>query len=183
MKMAAGIDNGPVVAQVKVPLSAQDTTGLLTEKLSQVSARLLEDVVGRWVRGELAPRPQDETLATYCHPLRKADSEIEWQQSASAIWRKVRAFSPRPGCFTWWQGKRLKILEVLPLPGIAGEVGKVREVKVEDITGSPKDAIGVGTGAGVLAVLKVQLEGKQAVSAAEFLRGQRQLVGAVLGAR
>jgi methionyl-tRNA formyltransferase len=179
MQMAAGVDNGPVVAQVRVPVSGQDNTGLMTEKLSLVSARLIQDVLVRWVRGEFTPRPQDEALATYTQPLRKEEGEIDWQQPAAAIWRKVRAFNPRPGCFTWWQGKRLKILEVMPLPGTS-EAGKVGAVKVEDITGFTKEAIGVGTGEGVLAVMKVQLEGKQAVSAAEFLRGQRQLVGAVL---
>ena len=180
MQMAAGVDNGPVVVQAKVPVSPQDNTGLLTEKLSLVSARLLQDVLVRWMQGEFAPRPQDDALATYCQPLRKEEGEIDWRQPAVAIWRKVRAFNPRPGCFTWWKGKRLKVIEAMPLPEIPSPAGTVNAMMVEDLTGRTQEVMVVGTASGTLALLRVQLEGKQAVSAAEFLRGQRQIAGVVL---
>jgi len=85
----------------------------------------------------------------------------------------VRAFHPWPGCYTKWRGKLIKIIEAEPLSQEADAVtGRVVVL--------PGDGLGVSTGAGVLRLLVVQLEGKRVMTAGEFLRGQRQFVGAVL---
>jgi methionyl-tRNA formyltransferase len=85
----------------------------------------------------------------------------------------VRAFYPWPGCFTRWRGKTLKIIEAAPLTAVTP--AKAGEVVVLDSGG-----FGIGSGDGVLDILRVQLAGKQALSATEFLRGQRDFIGAVL---
>ena len=178
MLMDRGLDTGPVLARAQIPISAQDTTGSLTAKLSLIAAQLLLEVLPRWSRGELAPQPQSEAEATYSGPISKEKGEVDWRLSAVGIWRQVRALQPWPGCYTRWQGRQLKIIEAVPLPAIrALEVGQV--VALTSATES-KGAFGVSTGEGILGVLKVQLEGKRAMSAAEFLRGQRQFIGAIL---
>jgi len=175
MLMDSGLDTGPVLARAPISISPQDTTGSLTGKLSLTAAHLIQEVLIRWSRGEVTPQPQNEAEATYSQPITKEDGEIDWQLSAVDIWRRVRAFQPWPGCFTGWQGKRLEIIEAVPLPGEGDfEVGQVVALS------KGRAAFGVGTGDGVLGVLKVQLEGKRAMPAAEFLRGQRQFIGAVL---
>jgi len=175
MLMDKGLDTGPVLARAQIPISRQDTTGSLTDKLSLIAARLLLEVLPRWLRGELTPQPQNEAEATYSASISKGDGEIDWRLSAVEIWRRVRAFHPWPGCFTHWRGKQLKIFEAVPLPEErTAEVGQV--VAIE----GAEAVFGVGTGDGILGVLKVQLEGKKAMSAKEFLRGQRQFIGAVL---
>ena len=89
----------------------------------------------------------------------------------------MRAFQPWPGCYTRWQGKQLKIIAAVPLPEeTSPEVGQVVALNLAN----KGLAFGIGTGQGVLGVLRVQLEGKQALSATEFLRGRRQLIGALL---
>ena len=177
MLMDRGLDSGPVLAQAQISISPQDTTGSLTAKLSQVAAWLLQEVLVRWTKGELSPQPQNEDEATYCRSIAKAEGEIDWRLSARDIWRRVRAFQPWPGCFTRWQGRQLKIIEAVPLPEETGlEAGRVVA-----LTPAGDGAVfGVSTGDGVLGVLRVQAEGKQAMSAAEFLRGQRQFIGAIL---
>jgi len=91
----------------------------------------------------------------------------------------VRAFYPWPGCYTRWQGKQLEIIEAVPLPEAGTpEAGQV--VALSPVAGESKASFGVCTGDGILGVLAVQLEGKRAMSAAEFLRGQRQFIGAIL---
>jgi methionyl-tRNA formyltransferase len=175
MLMDRGLDSGPVLARASISISGQDTTGSLSDKLSLIGAQMLLDVLPRWLRGELTPQPQSEAEATYSAPISKGEGEIGWHLPAVEIWRRVRAFNPWPGCFTRWQGRRLEIIEAVPLPGEkAPGIGQVVAVEGAEV------AFGVGTGDGVLGVLRVQLEGKQAMSAAEFLRGQRQFVGAVL---
>ncbi len=175
MLMDRGLDTGPVLAQAQVPISAQDTTGSLTAKLSLIGAQLLVEILPRWTRGEIVPRPQNEAEASYTGTLSKREGAIDWRLPAVVIWRRVRAFHPWPGCFTKWQGKQLKIIAAVSLPGEASlEAGRVVALNKEGV------AFGVNTGEGILGILKVQLEGKRTMSSAEFLRGQRQLIGAVL---
>jgi len=102
MLMDAGLDTGPVLARAQIPVSGRDTTGSLTAKLSLISAQLLLEVLPRWSRGELTPQPQDEAKATYCSPISKEESEIDWHLPAMDIWRRLRAFQPWPGCYTTW---------------------------------------------------------------------------------
>ncbi len=175
MLMEKGLDTGPVLARAQISISARDTTGSLTAKLSLIAAQLLQEVLPCWSRGELAPQPQDEAEATYCGTITKEEGEIDWHLSAVDIWRRVRAFHPWPGCYTRWQGRQLKIIEAVPLPGErALEVGQVVALNKGGAV------LGVNTGDGVLGILRVQVEGKRAMSADEFLRGQRQFIGAIL---
>ncbi len=173
MLMDEGLDSGPVLARAQIPISAQDNTGSLTAKLSLIGASLLGEVLLFWSRGELTPQPQDEAEASFCSAITKEEGEIDWRLSAVDIWRRVRAFNPWPGCYTRWQGKSLKIIEAVPL---AGE----RTFRVGEVVALSKAGFGVATGDGILGVLRVQLEGRQVLSAADFLRGQRDFMGAVL---
>jgi methionyl-tRNA formyltransferase len=179
MLMDKGLDTGPILARAQISILAPDTTGSLTTKLSWLGARLLLEVLSYWLRGELTPQLQSEAEASYCGPITKEEGEIDWRLSAIDIWRRVRAFNPWPGCYTRWRGRRLKIIEVVPLPEERTfKVGQV--VALTSVPEGSKAGFGVGTGDGVLGVSRVQLEGKQVLSAAEFLRGQREFKGAVL---
>jgi len=175
MLMDKGLDTGPILARAQIPISAQDTTGSLTAKLSLLAAQLLLEVLPCWSRGELTPQPQDEAEATHSSVLAKQDGEIGWQLPAVDIWRRVRAFHPWPGCYTRWQGRQLRIIEAVPLPAARTfELGQVVALNKEGAV------FGVNTGDGILGILRIQLEGKRTMPAAEFLRGQRQFIGAIL---
>ena len=178
MLMDRGLDTGPVLARAQIPISAQETTGSLTAKLSLIAAQLLLEVLPRWSRGELTPQPQSEAEVTYSGSISKEDGELDWRLPAVDIWRRVRAFQPWPECYTGWQGRQLKIIEAVPLP--AEKTPEVGQVVALTASLEAKAAFGVSTGEGILGVLKVQLEGKRVMSAAEFLRGQRQFIGAIL---
>jgi methionyl-tRNA formyltransferase len=178
MLMDSGLDTGPVLDTVRVPVLNQDTTGSLAAKLSLAAARLLLEVLPRWSNGELTPQPQDEAGATYSRLISRKEGKIDWRLPAIDIWRRVRAFQPWPGCYTEWRGKDLKIIEAVPLPVEETlDVGRVLALRPGI---NLEAAFGVFTGEGILGVSKVQLEGKRAMSAAEFLRGQRQFIGAIL---
>jgi methionyl-tRNA formyltransferase len=173
MLLDAGTDTGPVLARAAVPVAPGDSTGSLTYKLARVGAPLLLHVMSAWGRGGIEARPQDEREASYCRKMSKADGEIDWSLPAVDIWRRVRAFDPWPGAVTTWRGRQLRIVEAVPLPAAAGPApGQVIDLG--------DGGIGVGTGVGVLGLRTVQLEGKRAMSGADFARGQRQVVGAVL---
>jgi methionyl-tRNA formyltransferase len=166
------LDTGPVLARAAVPILPRDTTGSLTDKLSIIGAGLLLEALTGWLRGEIEPQPQDEAEATYFSQIKKGDGEIDWNIPAPGIWRRVRAFQPWPGSYTVWRGKQLKIIEAEAMQGKEDEKGKVLPL--------PDGGIGIAAGEGVLRVLRLQIEGRKAMSAAEFLRGQKDFVGAVL---
>ena len=176
MLLDKGVDTGPVLANVHVPVLPQDTAGTLLEKLSRTGAQLLLDTLPKWFHREIKPQPQNNAEASYTKMLTKEAGEIDWKLPAVQIWQKVRAYQPWPGCYTRYQGKQLKILEVMPLVGGENqEPGCVVAVK------DSSAAFGVITGDGILGVVKLQLEGKKVVTAREFLNGQRQFIGVVLG--
>ena len=177
MLMDTGLDTGPALARVQIPIADWDTTGSLTTRLSLVAAHLLGEVLTTWPQGEISPRPQDEAAASFSGTVTKADGEIDWGQPALVIWRQVRALQPWPGGYTWRRGKMLKIIEARPRPH--SKKAKIGEVLALPSSGEGA-AFAIATGDGILGIIKVQLEGKRVMSSAEFLRGQRQFIGAVL---
>jgi len=176
MLMDEGMDTGPVLSQFVVGVEPDDTTGSLTARLARAGARLLNETIPLWLDGSLVPQPQDESQATYTAPISKRDGAIDWHLPASVIERRVRAFNPWPGCYTRWRGRLLRIHEAVSLHKEGAALpGRVKEME----PGQPA-IVGVETGEGIIGLLSVQLEGKRAMSAAEFLRGQRDIVGGLL---
>lgn len=176
MLLDEGMDSGPILAQEEHALLPQDTVETLTGRLFREGAKLLVKNLPLYARGDLVPRPQEEALATYARKLTKEDGAIRWELSAERLWREVRAYSPWPGSYTYWQGKLLKVLDAVPLPGgAASPPGKV--VLLE--TDAPA-TIGVVTGDGILGLKRVQLEGKRDVDARDFLQGHEGFQGSVL---
>lgn len=172
MIVTSKLDAGPVLARAAISISPHDNTGTLTEKLGAVGASLLLEALTCWLRGETEAYEQDDSQATYFSQLQKEAGEIDWKLPALTIWRQVRAYNPWPGCYTTWRGKQLKIIETEALP----EENATGIGRVTDLPGR-KEWLGIGTGEGILRVLKLQLQGRRAVSAADFLRGQRDFLG------
>ena len=174
MRLNEGLDTGPLLAQADLAIAPEDTTASLGEKLAVLGAELLIGTLPGWIGGEIQAQPQDDALASYCQRLSKADGELDWTQTAQHLDRQVRAFSPWPGAYTTWQGQRLKVLRTRPRPEWLGEAGPGEVVELPD-------GVGVVTGQGLLELLEVQLAGKKPMAAGPFIRGQRLIVGEVLG--
>lgn len=177
MLLDAGIDTGPMLLQKSIPIAEDDTTGSLTAKLAELGAQALLETLPDWIVGTIAPQPQGESPTPYTHMLRKEDGAINWHAPAEVLWRQVRAYSPWPGAYTSWRGKMLKI--VAAHPDIASSDARPGVVLVRKAQGQQQLAI--GTGEGLLVIERLQLEGKKALSADEFLRGYPQIAGEKLG--
>jgi methionyl-tRNA formyltransferase len=166
------VDAGPVITRAQVLVRDDDTTETLSHRLSFISAQMLVDVLPSLSRGEIRPQPQDASLSNYFKPIAKEAGEIDWKLPAVELWRQVRAYQPWPGSFTLFNGKVLKILEAWPVPcETHADIGTVAALG---------KGCGVVTGSGILELRRLQIEGKQALSAEEFIRGQREFVGSVL---
>jgi methionyl-tRNA formyltransferase len=175
MKMDAGLDTGPIIAWQAIPISPDDTTGTLTAKLSHVGAEILIKTLPAWLNGSISPVPQDDAHATVTRLVKKEDGLIDWSKSALEIARAVRAYNPWPSAYTFWRGVTLKVLKAES----RGEQKEFNELAgtVSRLNGD----VGVTTGDGVLILREVQLAGKRAMTIEEFVRGQREFVGARLG--
>jgi methionyl-tRNA formyltransferase len=175
MLMDEGMDTGPILAQARIAIQPEDTAQSLGEKLAHLGANLLMETLTRWLRGEIEPQSQEEGQATYSQLIRKEDGLVDWSLPTTEIERRVRAYTPWPSVYTFWQGKLLKILRARPLVAWSGRAkpGEVIELP---------QGIAVATGKGALLLKEVQLAGRRAMGAEEFARGQRDFTGSMLGA-
>ncbi|CAB3392688.1 methionyl-tRNA formyltransferase [Kyrpidia spormannii] len=175
MKMVQALDAGPIVDQVELAVGEEDDAGTLTERLADLGARLLVDVLPRWLAGEIEPREQDESLATYAPPLCREDEKIDWSQAALAIHNRIRALRPWSGGYTLHRGKVLKIWRTT-VEARTGGFGAPGEILAVDRSG-----VLVAAGAGALWLHQVQPEGKNRMEAEAWARGRRIETGESLG--
>ena len=179
MLIDAGVDTGPTLLKRSIPIAEDDTTGSLTLKLAELGARALLEVLPLWVQGKITPQPQDEQLASYTRMLRKEDGEIDWNRPAAELARAVRAYTPWPSAYTYWRGRLLKIISAHAVGLEPGEEVKPGTVSLRKENG--EQVLSVVTGNGLLVVDNLQLEGRKAMSAGEFVRGYPHILGDVLG--
>lgn len=158
MQMEAGLDTGPVLLREATPIGAEETTGQLHDRLSQMGARLIVDALARL--DDLVPSVQPEAGVTYAAKIDKAEAAVDWTRPATQVDRLIRGLSPFPGAWTLHDGQRIKLLGARLADG-AGAPGEVLD-----------DALTVACGTGAVQLLRLQRAGRGAQDAAEFLRGQ-----------
>ncbi|MBO0799117.1 MAG: methionyl-tRNA formyltransferase [Blastocatellia bacterium] len=168
MKMDAGLDTGPILTQRATAIGNQETAAALTLRLAEIGATLLSETLSKL--DEITPITQNDLEATLAPVLKREDGEVNWEMSAQEIYNRLRGFTPFPGCYTSFNGRRLEIIgaEVgtgVPRPAEIGP-GVVLDVSKEGIT----VACGEGT---ILQITEVQPEGKRAMSVRDFLNGAK----------
>ena len=173
MQMDVGLDTGPMLLARAVPIGMRETAASLHDRLAELGADALLEALDQIAQGTATPRAQPADGVTYAAKIRKEEAPIDWSRSAAELDRQIRAFDPWPIAQTQWNGQQLRVWQAVPADSAApGSPGNVLATSAEGID--------VGTGEGVLRLTRVQLAGRKAVSAAEFLRAHR-LDGAVLG--
>ncbi|MDP4007351.1 MAG: methionyl-tRNA formyltransferase [bacterium] len=173
--MDEDIDHGPILAQREFAEHIGEMTQEeLKEKLADVGGDLLVEAVFKWLKGDIAPQPQNHGLATFTKKMSKEDGKIDWKGEALYIARQIRAFNPWPGTFTFWNSRLLKILKasIVDSPGYDSFApGSMFSLKGKPV---------VATGNGALMLERIQLEGKNPVSARDFLLGHKDFIEAKL---
>lgn len=169
----AGMDTGPIIDRVEVPIGADETAGSLLDRLAAIGAPILVDSVRSLVAGtEL--RPQDHERATLAPKITPDDVAIDWSQPAGRIRDLVRSANPAPGAHTTFDGRRLKVWRMRAMKGEHGAPGEILS------TGPTGIAVAAGDGAVLLE--EVQPEGKARMDARAFANGYHPEVGSRLGA-
>jgi len=172
MQMEKGLDTGPVYLIRRLPLAADETGGSLHDKLSVLGAEALLQALPGIADGSLPAVAQENHLSTYARKLEKQEAVIDWTKPAQEIERQVRAFNPWPVAYTPYENANLRIWEAHALDGAAATAGTVMA--------AGREGIDVATGSGLLRITHLQMPGKRAMSAADFINSQ-QIQGIILG--
>ena len=167
MQMEAGLDTGPVLLREATPIGAEETTGDLHDRLSQIGARCIVEALARL--DILTPEPQPEDGVTYAAKIDKSEARIDWTRAAVDVDRQIRGLSPFPGGWTQVQGERIKLLASRLAEG-QGAPGEVLD-----------DALTVACGTGAVQVSRLQRAGRGAQLADEVLRGWALPAGTIMG--
>jgi methionyl-tRNA formyltransferase len=174
IKMDKNLDTGPILRQISLDIKPDDTTGALHDKLAALGSAFLVKTVKRYLAGKITPRPQDAQKASYVKTLSKSDGLIDWSKPAQDLERFIRAMWPWPGAWTWWRGKQLKVTSVQSQPL---EINSYKPGKIFKYN----NGLAVQSGRDALIIKRLQLEGKSELASEDFLRGQRDFMGSVLG--
>ena len=165
--MDEGIDTGPILLQRETPIGHDEAAGEVESRLASLGADLLVQTLSGLEKGTLRPRPQSIDRETYSPKILPEAGRIRWETAAEAIARQVRALNPRPGAFTVYQKRHVKIWRARASEIPAGEGASPGTIL--EGAGSLRVTCGGGS---CLEVLEVQMEGRRRVSGGEALRGR-----------
>ncbi len=168
MKMDAGMDTGPVLDRAELAIGPQDTSATLHDALAKLGGELLVRSLPRYLAGELQAVPQPAEGAVPAPMIKKEDGELDFTRAAAVLERRLRAFTPWPGAFTTLDGALLKVH--------AAQVGSGKGRPGEVLRAGPL-GLEVACGEGSLVLTRLQLEGKRAMDAKDFLAGRKLMVG------
>jgi methionyl-tRNA formyltransferase len=164
MQMDAGLDTGPMLLKRTTPILAQDTSATLHDRLAALGSQALLEALSSIDTAVAEPQPPQG--ATYATKIRKEEAAIDWTQSAVHIHRQVRAFNPWPIAQTTWAGRQLRIWEASPSD-------ERHNANPGTVLRCAAEGIDVATGKGLLTLNRVQLAGRNPMSAAQFVNAHR----------
>ena len=174
MRVEREMDAGPYARQRELPIRASENTGELSERLAQLTAETLSEVIDEIAGGDVSWAEQVDADATLAPKIEPGELDLDFRDGADALVRRVRAFAPTPGAVTRLDGEALRILAARATPGaVNAPTGRVRR----DASG----ALGIATGDGWLVPLRFQRAGGRAMDTADFLRGRPIPDGTRLG--
>jgi methionyl-tRNA formyltransferase len=176
MTMDEGMDTGAMLERIHAPIGPDETAGQLSERLSALGAESVRLCLPKYVAGGYTPIAQDHAQATTAPILKKEDGRIDFAKTAQAVHDHVRGMAPWPGSFTTSRSKGLKVLgtRVTDVPVRANAAPGT-------VVLADKSRVVVACGSGAVELLRVQLEGKRAITAPEWVAGRGVAEGDVLG--
>ena len=174
MQMDVGIDTGDMLLKAVTSLDKSETGGSLHDRLSLMGGPLILETLEHVEAGTLKPTPQDHEAHTYAPMLTKELGNIDWTKPANEIERLIRGLNPWPSAYTHLNGKTLKLWEAEVVDHQRGETpGAIIEIRKQD-------GFVVACGQNALLIKNLQLQGKNRMDAASFLRGVPVTTGTVL---
>lgn len=167
MQMDVGLDTGDMLYKISCPITHQDTSATLYEKLAGIGPQGLLATLDLLCQGTVKPEPQDEGDATYANKLSKEEALLDWNLSAVQLERCIRAFNPWPVSYFYIADQAVKVWQAEAL-----------DIKTSQRPGTiikaDKQGIQVATAEGVLNILQLQPAGKKPMSAQDLLNSRKE---------
>jgi len=168
MQMDKDLDTGDILKQISCPINDDDTSGILHDRIANISAENINDILAKIVGNKLIVINQDNSKASYAKKITKHEAKLDWNNSAIELERKIRAYNPSPVAHTNFNGIDLRIWEA--------------KIKASTLRLKPgtllngKSTLDVMTDQNILSITKLQLPGKKIISAKDFLNSHTDLV-------
>ncbi|MCW6034599.1 methionyl-tRNA formyltransferase [Pantoea sp. JK] len=166
MQMDVGLDTGDMLHKLSCPITAEDTSASLYEKLAQLGPQGMLLTLDLLASGNAKPEVQDEALASYAEKLSKEEARLDWLLSAAQLERCIRAFNPWPMSYFMIEEQPVKVWQATVLPHQNKQPG--------EIVHADKQGIQIATADGVLNLVSLQPAGKKAMSAQDLLNSRRE---------
>ena len=176
MQMDIGLDTGDMCLIERLPIAGTDTTASLHDKLAELGGRMVVEALELSACGGLNRTPQLAEGVTYAHKIEKAESTVNWADSAAQIDRRIRAFNPFPAASTRIGDEVVK-LWVAQIDSAA----RTADARPGQILSATEAGVVVACGEGALRITELQRPGGKRLAAADFLRGHALQVGQILG--
>lgn len=181
IKMNEKVDAGEIIFQKRVSIYPDETYGELSERLSRLSGEIVNEILEKYEKGELKGITQDNELTTYCRKIKKEDGKINWEEAGERIYNLYRGTTPYPGSYTFYRGKKIKIvkakffresyLDTEKKPDISGMVVNFNQHTLAILTGDRK----------IIRLLRLIPEGSKEMNIQEFINGYRIKLGDIFG--
>lgn len=166
MRMDEGLDTGPVYRMVDTPIGALETSGQLFERLAELGAEALDELLAAFPDVP-PPVPQSAEGVTHAAMLRKEEGRVSWERSVSTLVDHVRGMDPWPVAFVQRDGQPLKLFDARPSTHPRGEHPPGVVVAVDD------EGVHVAALDGVVCIGQVQPAGKRRMPAAAWAGGRQ----------
>jgi methionyl-tRNA formyltransferase len=177
MRMVPALDAGPVLHTLRTPIADDETSGELTERLSELGALALLEALTLLEGGAARETPQDDALATYAPKTERAHARIDWTRPAEDVVRAVRAYDPRPGAFGVLRGADVKLFGARAIV-----VDERPDVTPGEVVALGPDGMDVKCGEDAVRVAYAQPAGKARLAVADWARGRGIELGDVFSA-
>ncbi|WP_058960614.1 methionyl-tRNA formyltransferase [Type-E symbiont of Plautia stali] len=166
MQMDVGLDTGDMLHKLSCPITPEDTSASLYDKLAELGPQGMLDTLDLLASGKAQSEVQDEALVSYAEKLSKEEARLDWSLSAAQLERCIRAFNPWPVSFFLIEDQPVKVWQASVLPHQNKQPGEVIH--------ADKNGIQIATADGVLNLLSLQPAGKKAMSAQDLLNSRRE---------
>ncbi len=176
IKISRNMDEGDIYIQESIVIDEQDNKDILEKKIIDKGISMLLELLDLLKKSKVKTYPQKSTGVSYTRLFTKKDLELEWKRSSSEIFNQIRAFSVSPGCFTFWKGKSLKILEAVKNIDIKNY--KSQDLAGGEVIAADKNGLIVGCGdKRPISILTLQPQNKKVISYEDFINGYRIKTG------
>ena len=168
MKIISKLDAGPYILQKKIKINPNDNFKIISEKLSELSSKIILKVLDLFKKGKVIYIKQEDKYVTYAKKINKTDSQCDWSMTAEKLIARINALSPSPGVWFKHRGNRIKIIKAK----IANINGKKGEVLTDNLIVGCKDK--------AIEINLIQKEGKKILETKDFLLGYKIKKGEIL---